>query len=46
MPARQLFAPADQYGDAVMKITDVKGLKYPDEYVIKFFFKEGLHKMQ
>ena len=25
-----------------MTIKDVKGLKYPDEYVIKYFFKEGL----
>jgi SAM-dependent methyltransferase len=25
-----------------MNIKDVKGLKYPDEYIIKFFFKESL----
>lgn len=26
-----------------MNIRDIKGLKYPDEYFIKFFFKKGLH---
>jgi len=25
-----------------MKLTNIRGLKYPDEYIIKFFFKEGL----
>jgi hypothetical protein len=27
-----------------MIIKGLKGLKYPDEYVIKFFFRENLHK--
>ncbi len=27
-----------------MRLSDIDGLKFPDEYVIKFFFKEGLHK--
>ena len=27
-----------------MRLSDINGLKFPDEYVIKFFFKEGLHK--
>lgn len=26
-----------------MNLRDIKGLKYPDEYFIKFFFKKGLH---
>jgi hypothetical protein len=26
-----------------MQIRDIKGLKYPDDYFIKFFFKNGLH---
>lgn len=26
-----------------MTIKDIRGLKYPDEYMIKFFFKEKLH---
>jgi tRNA1(Val) A37 N6-methylase TrmN6 len=26
-----------------VNIKDIKGLKYPDEYFIKFFFKYGLH---
>ncbi|HEB61691.1 MAG TPA: class I SAM-dependent methyltransferase [Bacteroidetes bacterium] len=26
-----------------MTIKDIRGLKYPDEYMIKFFFKENLH---
>jgi SAM-dependent methyltransferase len=30
----------------IMKLTDIRGLKYPDEYIIKFFFKEGLNRMQ
>jgi SAM-dependent methyltransferase len=25
-------------------LKDLRGLRYPDEYVIKMFFKEGLHK--
>jgi SAM-dependent methyltransferase len=28
-----------------MKIPDLRGLKFPDEYVIKFFFKEGLDRI-
>lgn len=28
-----------------MNIKNIKGLKYPDEYFIKFFFKKGLHKI-
>ena len=28
-----------------MNIKDIKGLKYPDEYFIKFFFKYGLHNV-
>jgi SAM-dependent methyltransferase len=28
-----------------MKLTDIRGLKFPDEYVIKFFFKEGLDRI-
>jgi len=27
-----------------MRLRDIKGLKYPDSYFIKFFFKNGLHK--
>lgn len=27
-----------------MNIKDIQGLKYPDDYFIKFFFKKGLHK--
>lgn len=27
-----------------MKITDIQGLKYPDDYFIKYFFKTGYHK--
>jgi SAM-dependent methyltransferase len=30
----------------VMNISKMKGLKYPDEFVIKFFFKENLHKIK
>ena len=26
-----------------MNIREIKGLKYPDEYFIKYFFKKGLH---
>lgn len=26
-----------------MTIKDIKGLKYPDEYIIKYFFKNNLH---
>ncbi len=26
-----------------MKITELRGLRFPDEYVVKMFFKEGLH---
>ncbi len=26
-----------------MRLTDVRGLRYPDEFVIKWFFEEGLH---
>jgi len=29
-----------------MNLTKIKGLKYPDEYFIKFFFKFGLHAKQ
>jgi len=28
----------------MIKIKDIKGLKYPDEYFIKFFFKNRLHE--
>lgn len=27
-----------------MLLSQIKGLKFPDEYVTKFFFKEGLHR--
>ena len=27
-----------------MKLTDIRGLKYPDDYFIKYFFKSGFHK--
>ncbi len=27
-----------------MNIKDLRGLKYPDDYLIRFFFKEGLHQ--
>ena len=30
----------------MLNIKDIKGLKYPDEYFIKFFFKNELHKKQ
>ena len=26
-----------------MNISDIKGMKYPDEYFIKYFFKQGFH---
>jgi len=26
-----------------MNVSEIKGLKYPDEYFIKYFFKKGLH---
>lgn len=26
-----------------MRLTEIKGLKFPDEYLVKFFFKEGLN---
>lgn len=29
-----------------MTIKELKGLKYPDEYIIKFFFKEGLQNRE
>jgi hypothetical protein len=29
-----------------MRLQELKGLKYPDEYFIKFFFKFGLHSEQ
>jgi len=29
-----------------MKLKQIQGLKYPDEYFIKFFFKFGLHTIQ
>jgi SAM-dependent methyltransferase len=29
-----------------MNIKNIKGLKYPDEYFIKFFFKNNLHKRE
>lgn len=29
-----------------MTIKEVKGLKYPDEYIIKYFFKKGFHQKQ
>lgn len=27
-----------------MLIKEIEGLKFPVEYIIRFFFKEGLHK--
>jgi len=30
----------------MINIQDIKGLKYPDEYFIKFFFKNKLHKQK
>jgi len=27
----------------MQRLKDIRGLKYPDEYVIRFFFKHGLH---
>ena len=27
-----------------MKLTELRGLRFPDDYVIKMFFKEGLHR--
>ena len=27
-----------------MRVSQIQGLKYPDSYVIRFFFKEGLHR--
>jgi cyclopropane fatty-acyl-phospholipid synthase-like methyltransferase len=29
-----------------MSLKEIKGLKFPDEYFIKFFFKKALHKFQ
>ena len=27
-----------------MKITELRGLRFPDDYIVKMFFKEGLHR--
>jgi hypothetical protein len=29
-----------------MKLKEIKGLKYPDDYFIKYFFKNGFHKSE